>query len=143
MNQESTKAAFGRRVLAFYIDSIILSAILVPVIIPFLYRFGHDTTFPILIFVAFLCLSLKDTLKGAGIGKRLLRIAVRYSANSDLKPPWYMLFLRNILIFIWPIELIVFLVKKRKIGDYLAKTDVYFLDKNKAPDSDNESTFIN
>ena len=122
------KADFGRRVGAFFIDYFIY-AISMAILSHFIDISIRGRTLPATLIIMFFYFCLRDINGGASIGKRFLKIVVRLSDNPKLKPDQYKLFLRNLLTLIWPIELIAFLIKKRKLGDYLAKTDVYDVSK--------------
>ena len=125
MNHKTEKAHIGRRLLAFYIDHMVFSITILPAL--FILDVGAENRTLVLTIIIALCHGVKDLFGGAGIGKRALRMAVRYANNPELKLPWYMLFLRNILTIIWPIELIMLLVKKRRIGDHIVKSDVFVI----------------
>ena len=69
---------------------------------------------------------LKDIINGQSIGKRIMKIAIRSDIDNS-KVSIVRLILRNIFIFIWPIDLLVFLCSKQKkrLGDILNRTDIY------------------
>ena len=80
-----------------------------------------------LISVPFFILFLfKDSIKGASLGKRVFKISVRDKGAPDSMPNIFKLALRNVLAFIWPVEVILFFVMKRdqRLGDILANTIV-------------------
>ena len=71
----------------------------------------------LIIEIGFLC---KDVIGGQSIGKKIVHIKV---VNEDeSKANLLQLIIRNITILIWPIEVIIFLLGKRKIGDVISKT---------------------
>ena len=119
----------GRRILAFLIDELLVMLFmmllsLVPlnmntdtlgaVWLDLLYYFALLSCMFILIF--------KDIIGGQSIGKRIMKIKV--VDLYDNKPNIFRLILRNITIFIWPVEFLLLLLGKRKIGDILAKTEI-------------------
>ncbi|MCL2812026.1 MAG: RDD family protein [Clostridia bacterium] len=127
------KADFKRRLVAFLIDHVILSLILV---FGFFFYAGDSITeapekmfslFPMFMFVVFFAYCLKDIFGGASIGKRIMGLVVRCNDNSELKPSPLKLFCRNIFSFLWPIELFMIRRSKRKLGDNLSGTDVYYI----------------
>ena len=71
----------------------------------------------LIIEIGFLC---KDVIGGQSIGKKIVHIKV---VNEDeSKANLLQLIIRNITILIWPIEVIILLLGKRKIGDVISKT---------------------
>jgi uncharacterized RDD family membrane protein YckC len=67
---------------------------------------------------------LKDLYKGRSIGKRLMGLVVTDNNNNRTIPGVTRLITRNITVLIWPIELIALILKRRRIGDLIAKTNV-------------------
>ena len=121
-------ASTGRRFWAFIIDHIIITII---VLVPS-FMFGPINFFGIMLAASFLY-AIKDIVKGRSPGKFVLGIAVRNQADASETPSAAKLFLRNVLSFLWPVEFIVLLSSKTKIGDKLAKTNVYRLPKKMKP----------
>lgn len=120
------------RLFAFLIDHLSLTLVIV---LPLLLLLTNDDTpdntdifflFPVFIIVSMLFYFCKDFIKGASLGKWLLGLTVREQKNLDSTPSLMNLFLRNLTIVIWPVELIVLLVdkNKRRLGDKLGKTVV-------------------
>lgn len=130
-------AGIGMRIGAFIIDHVIIIAVLVYPSI--LFMFSHIqsdpekvwTMFPILMLMAFLVYCIKDIISGKSLGKRALGLAVRSNVDTSDIPSVPKLFLRNILTFVWPIEFLVLVcgVKKMKLGDQIAGTNVYRVSK--------------
>ena len=144
--QTLKKAYFKHRAYAFMIDFISLSAVVVlfaylihtwveRVIVAGL--FLEDWLTLLVVLAAIFVLIFRDLFKGQSPGKRLLKIAVRSVADPAITPPFGKLVLRNIFMFIWPIEFIVLMCSigdQRKIGDRLAGTDVYYIsERSSAP----------
>ena len=70
----------------------------------------------ILLFIA------KDAINGQSIGKKLMKIKVVDAHGKT--PNIFKLIIRNITICIWPIEAILVLLNKKKLGDRLAGTNI-------------------
>ena len=127
------KASLESRVTAFIIDVIIISLIItIPTFFLFFYigRYVYDLMMMMFLFLLFappFLYSLKDVINGQSIGKRFAKIAVRDNADISQKPSLAKLFMRNIFILIWPLDVLVFVCSKQKkrIGDRLSNTDVY------------------
>lgn len=116
------------------IDHVIYAIILV---LPFNLWLFHNITedtftkvfsnaFPILMLVAFVAYACKDLFGGRSIGKRILGLYTRDYFYPDELPKLYRLIVRNLLVFIWPVEYIVLSRDKegKRLGDKLAKTIV-------------------
>ena len=128
MNNELIKANLSKRVGAFLIDYIVFTVISLCGI-NFFDNFGIGST--LFISTISLCFCLRDIFGGAGIGRRVVGIAVRHNDNSELIPSSFKLFYRNLFIFAWPIELLSLLWYGTRIGDNFAKTDVYITKQKK------------
>jgi len=74
----------------------------------------------------FILFLFKDSIKGASLGKRVFKISIRDKEKPDLIPNIFKLALRNVLAFIWPVEVILLFLMKRdqRLGDLLANTIV-------------------
>ena len=73
----------------------------------------------LLLFISFLG---KDLIKGQSLGKKIIKIRVVNMRGET--PNIFLLFLRNITFFIWPMEVFLWLLDKRRIGDIIARTTV-------------------
>jgi len=120
------KADTGKRIKAFLIDYIIYTIVLVAPATIFLTIDNFDNTFPIFMIIVFIAISFKDILNGRSIGKRILGLYVRDYNDFEKTPRFYNLIIRNLLLFIWPVEFLVLKIDKdsRRLGDKLAKTQV-------------------
>ena len=120
------KADNGKRIKAFLIDYIIYTIVLVASATIFLTIDNFDITFPIFMIIVFIAISFKDILNGRSIGKRILGLYVRDYNDFEKTPRFYNLIIRNLLLFIWPVEFLVLKIDKdsRRLGDKLAKTQV-------------------
>ena len=127
------KASFKQRAYAFMVDFIILFV----VVMEFIVRMQIERVMVAGLFLAdwlillilIFVLIFKDIFKGQSPGKIILKIAVRTATDPKIKPSFRKLVLRNIYMTTLPIELIVMVRSsdKRKLGDKLAGTDVYYV----------------
>jgi uncharacterized RDD family membrane protein YckC len=76
--------------------------------------------------IIFLLYCFKDSIFGISPGKYVVGIAVRKSADFEQTPNIFLLFLRNISLIIWPVEILVLILSKQKqrLGDMIVKTIV-------------------
>ncbi len=114
-----------KRCVSAYLDIMIIGSIS-QIIIIFLTKFDirkiFENFYMYLLFGLFLFL-LKDLVfRNASIGKRALNLEILKSDNTV--PSVSTLILRNIFVFLWPIDAILILANKRKIGDIIFKTKV-------------------
>ncbi len=127
-NELSTKIAklgiVTKRVLAFIIDLLFLGFLsgllgLITDKIDSLF-FLSDYIFYIVI-IMFL---LRDIFFINGsLGKRIIKLKiVNYPDQSQVK--WIKRIFRNVTTIIWPIEGVILLIAKKRIGDMIVKTDV-------------------
>jgi len=75
---------------------------------------------------AALLLFSKDSFNGISPGKWIEGIMVRDANNPGSAPPFRRLFLRNLLLLIWPVEIFLLFSSNRdqRLGDTIAKTIV-------------------
>lgn len=111
-----------KRLIAFFIDYII---ILLSIFMP-LMAFNFELVFDYLLLIVVIVLilvSIKDLIfRNASIGKRLLHLKIVTEKNEI--PKLYQLIIRNITLFIWPIDIIVLAITKKRIGEIITKTKV-------------------
>lgn len=76
--------------------------------------------------LGFLIYFAKDSIKGVSPGKWVMGIMVRDENNPNEIPSIGKLFIRNLFLIIWPVELIVLAVsqEKKRLGDKTAKAIV-------------------
>lgn len=120
------KAHLDSRIVAYFIDHFIIAQVYV--VLTLIVIAGGLSV--VLLFIAFPLLPcMKDIVNGQSPGKYLLGMVVRDSANQSEKPSASRLFLRNIFVFMLPIEflILIFSQTRTKLGDSLAGTDVYYL----------------
>lgn len=121
----------GKRILAFLIDYFLfmISIIVVSVFTlyddyimteakfsPFYYR-----CYIVVLFIVMVLFFFKDVMGGQSIGKRIMKIKVVCKETGDA-PNNFRCIARNITIYIWPIEALLVLLEKEKLGDRLAGT---------------------
>lgn len=117
----------GKRMVAVMIDHMInCMIILIPIFIPcFLIGdpalvFDH---FGLILGIEAFLISTKDLIfKNASIGKKALNLKV--VTNNNEVPKKSQLIIRNITLLIWPIDFLVLLITKRRIGEIITKTKV-------------------
>lgn len=102
-------------------------------ILPTLVMIGHENGFSLtfayfsLVMVGgFLLYLLKDSIGGASLGKRIVGLRV-LREGTEGRSSFGRLLLRNLFMFLWPIELLLVVLSKRqlKLGDCFAGTAVY------------------
>lgn len=128
------KSSRKRRIAAFIIDHFTMTFLMVSIVFIALGPNFMDENNPskmitTLLFVMIPGIILyfaKDSLKGISLGKWIMGIMVRNEINPNEIPSFGRLFLRNLLVIIWPIEFIVFATsdQKKRLGDKVAKTVV-------------------
>ena len=117
----------GKRIASILIDIFILGICFGAVIVLFAVFFTNSgELFPqkgvdVLMLFANLLFIMKDALR-ISVGKRLLKLKI--VAEDGSKADWRACVIRNIFLLFWPIEGIVLLASGRRIGDYVAKTNV-------------------
>ena len=130
----------GRRIAAFIVDHFIISIICIT---PFMSlsmlsmdggmaRFFQGLS--LVIAAAFICYALKDVF-GRSLGKWLFGISIINIDNPQTKPSVPNRILRNLTVFIWPVEAIVMLrnADRRRLGDRLGHTIIVSDEKRKHP----------
>ena len=123
---------FNKRLLAFIIDFMLFMFAFMFISMFIIYDdyFLFNEQFDKNCYIAYVvCLIIiivlfigKDMLKGQSLGKRIMKIKVVTIKGES--PRIWQCILRNLTFFIWPIEALLLLLDKRKIGDVLAKTIV-------------------
>lgn len=65
----------------------------------------------------------KDVVfKNASIGKKIMKIEIR--KEDDKIPPISTVILRNLTVIIWPLECLLIVMRKKRIGDIICGTKV-------------------
>ena len=122
---------FRLRVLAFLIDCFVFAILFFFINLGFILEQYIGTSIMTKSFIVVYLISLlivlsgfilKDIIGGRSIGKRVTKIKV--VKKTGLKASWPRLILRNITILIWPIEALLLLIGKERIGDFIAETKV-------------------
>jgi len=131
--QQFILADTGKRILAFFIDHISLTGLMVLLAFALLGdKFGsmQPNKFMVgmsIVFIpGFFIYFAKDSFGGMSFGKRMLGIMVRSANDKNEIPSFGRLFLRNLTIILWPVECLVLLAdsNKQRLGDKLASTVV-------------------
>ena len=114
---------YQRRLRANICDQIVIA------FIGALITFWIPDIYPLKTIVVYIVISLLFVFKDIiGIGKRIYKIKV-ISTLTNNNPNMWQIVLRNIKIFIWPIEAYLVLMKQKlRLGDRLAKTDIVLKD---------------
>ncbi len=129
------KADTGKRIVAFIIDHAIISFItLIPFFLlakDFASIENFNVFMPVVMLIALVVYAFKDIFKGRSIGKRIVGLYVRDYVDPAKTPDLIKLIIRNLLVFIWPVEFFILIKDKdgRRLGDKLAKTQV--MEKNR------------
>ncbi|MFK8008399.1 MAG: RDD family protein [Saprospiraceae bacterium] len=124
--------AKSSRIAAFFLDHFIASFCIAMVFLFFIEieKGGEldESDFNLfigIIFTMIICYFGKDFYKGISLGKWMFGLMVRDERNPAKVPSFLRLFLRNLLIVIWPIELILLFTNDgKRLGDKVAKTIV-------------------
>jgi uncharacterized RDD family membrane protein YckC len=66
---------------------------------------------------------VRDNLGKKSIGKRIIKLKI-VEKETGIEAGFMKRFVRNITWFLGPIEIIVFLVTKERLGDKIAKTNI-------------------
>lgn len=110
-----------KRILSFLIDLFCMA------IVYALLRFVvcSDNTFfeSLLLTLPFALLFCRDSFTGRSIGRKLLNISIVDEKCERPISPLKAL-IRNMLLLIWPIEFIILLVNKKRLGDSLVNSKV-------------------
>lgn len=110
------------RILAFIIDMSI--GAFIGVILDLLFRFCNiDSDAPFYLSLSYILIKDIFTLNGS-FGKKLLKLQL---SGVNIEITIFRKVLRNLTTFLWPLELIILLIFKRRIGDMLFKTEVKYL----------------
>lgn len=123
----------GIRFVAFIVDHFVACAISVILFfgLTFAVNFSvHNIYDSIYIFfvIYYILMVCKDLVfRNASIGKKILKLKIVNESNC--MPNIAIVVLRNIFFLIWPIEVIVLLVKGKKIEDIIFKTKVIKVEK--------------
>lgn len=109
-----------RRFAAFFID---FASILFPGAIISLFMDEHPLTIIIVFSLIFSLILNKDILDGQSLGKRVLQLKV-IKKKEQSTPSRLICCIRNIFLFLWPIDLFLILFTGKKLGDYITQTEV-------------------
>jgi uncharacterized RDD family membrane protein YckC len=128
------KSSRKRRIVAFIIDHFVFTFLMFSIVFLALgpnFMNGNEpgkmsTTMLFVMIPGLILYFTKDSLRGISIGKWIMGIMVRDENNQSEIPSFGRLFLRNLLIVIWPIEFIVLATsdQKKRLGDKITKAVV-------------------
>ncbi|MBR5236911.1 MAG: RDD family protein [Clostridia bacterium] len=115
----------NKRILAFLVDyfasMIILALVGLFSFLNITNRFWSQL-YGILLFFCVFIICFKDIFAGQSFGKRIMKLKVVSLENKQ--PNVLVLLIRNITLLVWPIEVLLVLLDKPRIGDVIAKTKV-------------------
>lgn len=122
-----------RRIVAFLIDHFVITFLMVSIVFialgpNFMNNDNLDNMESIMLWVmipGFLLYLSKDSIQGISVGKWIMGIMVRNDFDNET-PSFIKLFIRNLLIIIWPIEFLVLAISsdKKRLGDMIVRTKV-------------------
>lgn len=72
------------------------------------------------IILYFCTLPLKDVINKRSFGKKICHL--RIVTQKSEPPTFFQLIIRNLTVYIWPVEVMLVLCNKRRIGDIVSKT---------------------
>jgi uncharacterized RDD family membrane protein YckC len=109
---------YQRRLRAYICDQVFIA------FIGSFITFWIPDVYPLKTILVYIVISLLFVFKDIiGIGKRIYKIKVISTLPNDLN--MWQIVLRNITVFIWPIEAYLVLMRQKlRLGDRLAKTDI-------------------
>ena len=123
----------GKRALAFFIDFLITAIIqnflfmyfiIYPQVTGTAQETGSIFLKALLITYISMCyLIFRDVPKGGGIGKHIAKVQIVCAATQDAAPILKRL-LRNVFWIFGPLELFIYAVTGKKLGDRIAGTDI-------------------
>jgi uncharacterized RDD family membrane protein YckC len=154
---DNKEITVGSRIGAMFLDHIVMCFIIAIFALPimsleFKKAFGENPSNPKesidwMMFVIIFGMSLylnKDMIQGKSIAKRALKQEVIDIKNEQVASSLKCL-IRNITIFVWPIEVIVVLINpSRRLGDLIARTRVGYItgERDSKPKVDFKNLFI-
>ncbi|WP_165044436.1 RDD family protein [Dysgonomonas sp. ZJ709] len=117
----------SRRIKAIIIDFFILFILTIVLLVIILIvnkdKYDFIYCYALLMCIVYSTCFLKDIIGGQSLGKRIYKLQVKNDKGKV--PPTKILILRNIFVFIYPIEIILCFVNNgRRLGDIILKTKV-------------------
>lgn len=123
----------AKKILAFFIDYIVAASIMVVfffffVMFPLLSGNKMDSfqifsKTLILSYIAILYLVLSDLPRAGSLGKKIMKLRI-IDTNTKTQATIKQRFVRNLFWIFGPVEIIVYLILRRRIGDIVAKTEI-------------------
>lgn len=130
----------GKRIMAFIIDYLItagINAILFMIFIMYpLITKPADVTYPVMLRsfvytgIAWLYLLIRDIPPCGSIGKLIMKQRI-VSADTNAPAVLWQRIVRNLTWILGPVEILVYLIAKKRLGDMLARTTVATLEDNR------------
>lgn len=113
----------GKRILAFIIDYLLfmLIMIVIGVATGLAARNSGNLFWYRLNYAFFALFFIKDSFSGQSFGRKKMKIAVYH--NNQPAGSWRAL-ARNLFVAIWPVELIMLLIKGKRLGDMATSCEV-------------------
>ncbi len=111
----------GKRLVAFLIDLILVS--LFGAVFQICIRYIGYVAGLALVSIVFAVFFCRDIFTGRSLGRRICGLSV-VDADSFHPVSEFRALVRNLFIVVWPIELVVLFLKKRRLGDIVTHTDV-------------------
>lgn len=103
-----------KRLLAFFIDWF---ALIVCFALAYILMLADNMIALVIALFLIVCFFAREGFTGQGLGKRLLQLEA--VPHSPIR-----LFLRNLTLMLWPLELVFFLIRGERIGDLLFKCHI-------------------
>jgi len=110
-----------KRITALVIDSIVIiytfaAVVLLCIGLEFIDEdtLNESKSFLVLKILALILYFVKDSFKGISFGKWIMGIMIRDDNEQKLIPSFWTLFIRNLYLVLWPIELVVLISNKNK-----------------------------
>ena len=128
-----TVSSIIKRITALVIDSFVIiytfaAIVLLSIGLEFIDEetLNESNSFLVLRIIALILYIAKDSFKGISFGKWIMGIMIRDDNEQKLVPSFWILFIRNLYLVLWPIELVVLIFNKNKkrLGDKYANTIV-------------------
>ena len=111
----------GKRLVAFLIDLILVS--LFGAVFQICIRYIGYVAGLALVSIVFAVFFCRDIFTGRSLGRRICGLSV-VDADSFHPVSEFRALVRNLFIVVWPIELVMLFLKKRRLGDIVTHTDV-------------------
>lgn len=127
------KILLNKRLISILIDLGLLGILCIPIAFVVLLFFDNLLIQIFLLSCIYTFILCKDLLMGGrSIGKQKVNLSIKMDSNKTVS--YIRLILRNIFLFIWPIDIIfIFINPEKKLGDYIFGTKVDLSDDKEIP----------